>query len=130
MEVIAAVTSDAERKQLNDAAVKLWLKKLKQASYDADDVLDEFSYETMRRSHKNSKVKDFFSSSNQIAFRFKMARKIKGVNIQFDQIATDMQRFQFQTASSASGRYDQHEKRLTTSLFGDDSKFVGRTADK
>ncbi|XP_026420256.1 zinc finger CCCH domain-containing protein 13-like [Papaver somniferum] len=54
LEVIAGVTSDAERKQLNDAAVSLWLKRLKDVSYDADDVLDEISYEAMRRSIKNS----------------------------------------------------------------------------
>ncbi|XP_026438647.1 disease resistance protein RGA2-like isoform X2 [Papaver somniferum] len=47
----------------------------------------------------------------------------------FNQIATAMERFQFQTTSS--GGYDeQHNKRLTTSFFGDASKFVGRDADK
>ncbi|XP_026438531.1 disease resistance protein RGA2-like [Papaver somniferum] len=51
LEVIEAKTSDAETKQVNDAAVSLWLKMLKQVSYDADDLLDEFSYEAMRRSH-------------------------------------------------------------------------------
>ncbi|XP_026438758.1 putative disease resistance protein RGA3 [Papaver somniferum] len=129
LEVIAAVTSDAERKQMNDAAVLLWLKRLKEVSYDADDVLDETSYEAMRRSDKNSKVKDFFSSSNQVAFRLKMAHKIKGINTQFKQIATDMQRFQFQTNSNDSrGGYEQH-KQLTISFFGDASKFVGRNED-
>lgn len=72
LEVIAAVTSDAERKQLNDAAVSLWLKSLKEVSYNADDVLDEISYQSMRRSDKNSKVKVFFSSSNQVDFRLKV----------------------------------------------------------
>ncbi|XP_026430730.1 putative disease resistance protein RGA3 isoform X4 [Papaver somniferum] len=55
LEVIAAKTSDAERQQVNDAAVKLWLKMLKQVSYDADDVLDEFAYQAMHRAVKNSK---------------------------------------------------------------------------
>lgn len=72
LEVIAAVTSDAERKQLNDAAVSLWLKSLKEVSYNADDVLDEISYQSMRRSDKNSKVKVFFSPSNQVDFRLKV----------------------------------------------------------
>ncbi|XP_026385235.1 disease resistance protein RGA2-like [Papaver somniferum] len=102
LEVIEAKTSDAETKQVNDAAVSLWLKMLKQVSYDADDLLDEFSYEAMCRYHKKSK---------------------------FNQIATAMERFQFQTTSS--GGYDeQHRKRLTTSFFGDASKFVGRKKDK
>ncbi|XP_026381421.1 disease resistance protein RGA2-like [Papaver somniferum] len=129
LEVIAAVTSDAERKQVNDAAVSLWLKRLKEVSYDADDVLDEICYEAMRRSNKNSKVKVFFSSSNQVAFRLKMSRRIKGINTQLNQIADDMERFHFQTNSStSSGGYQQN--RLTTSLFGDVSKFVGRKVDR
>ncbi|XP_026438487.1 disease resistance protein RGA2-like [Papaver somniferum] len=129
LEVIAAVTSDAEMKQLKDAAVKLWLKRLKDVSYDAEDVLEEFSYEAMHRSNKKSKVKVFFSSSNQVAFCSKMARKIKGINTQLDQIAADMERFHFQTSSSVGYKQEQHN-RQTTSFFVDISKFVGRKEDK
>lgn len=134
LELIEAKTSDAERKQLNDAEVSLWLKRLKGAAYDADDVLDEYSYEAMRRSEKNSKVKDFFSSSNQVRFRFKMAHKIKAINKQFHQIASDMKRFSFDSTSYGTSRYDdqtiERRKRLTASFFGDDLKFVGREHDK
>ncbi|XP_026460383.1 putative disease resistance protein RGA4 [Papaver somniferum] len=130
LEVIAAVTSDAERKQMNDAAVLLWLRRLKQVSYDADDVLDEISYEAMRHSdNKDNKVKVFFSSSNQVAFGLKIAHKIKDINTQFKKIASDMKIFQFQTSSSNSDRYEQQE-RLTSSFFGDVSKIVGRKKDK
>ncbi|XP_026400503.1 disease resistance protein RGA2-like [Papaver somniferum] len=61
-----------------------------------------------------------------------MARKIKNINIQLNQIAIDMRRFQFQTTSIASsGGYEQEQRnRLTTSFFGDVSKFVGRKEDK
>ncbi|XP_026438576.1 putative disease resistance protein RGA3 [Papaver somniferum] len=130
LEVIAAKTSDAESKQVNDAAVKLWLKRLKEVSYDADDVLDEFAYEAMHRSNNNtnSEVKAFFSPSNQV-LRFKLARKIKIINTQFKQIETDMKRFQFQITSSTSDNYEQR-KRLTTSFFGDNSKIVGRNQDE
>ncbi|XP_026438535.1 putative disease resistance protein RGA4 [Papaver somniferum] len=131
LELIEAKTSDAERKQMNDPGVSLRLKSLKEVSYDADDVLDEISYESMRRSHKNNKVNDFFSSFNQVIFGFKMAHRIKGINEQFNQIAISMERFQFQTTSStSSGEYEHHNMRLTTLFFGDNSKFVGRDADK
>ncbi|XP_026408398.1 disease resistance protein RGA2-like [Papaver somniferum] len=55
MELIDAKTSDADTKQVNNAEVSIWLKRLKDAAYDDDDVLDEFSYEAMRRFEMNSK---------------------------------------------------------------------------
>lgn len=48
LEMIDAVTTDAEKRQVQDSAVKLWLRRLKEAAYEADDVLDEFSYKVLR----------------------------------------------------------------------------------
>ncbi|KAK9268740.1 hypothetical protein L1049_000501 [Liquidambar formosana] len=42
---IKAVLQDAEEKQLKDQATKDWLRKLKDAAYDAEDVLDFFKTE-------------------------------------------------------------------------------------
>ena len=39
---IQAVLEDAEKRQLSDAAVRKWLEKLKDASLDIDDLLDEW----------------------------------------------------------------------------------------
>ncbi|XP_026408397.1 disease resistance protein RGA2-like isoform X4 [Papaver somniferum] len=62
LEVIDAKISDVERKQVNDAEVLLRLKRLKGASYDADDVLDKFSYEVLRRSeNRNGKAAKLLS---------------------------------------------------------------------
>ena len=46
---IQAVLLDAEEKQAQNHAVKDWLQKLKDAMYDADDLLDEFSTQLLRR---------------------------------------------------------------------------------
>ena len=35
--------SDAEQRQVTETAVRLWLEKLKDVSYDVDDVLDEWN---------------------------------------------------------------------------------------
>ncbi|XP_050273285.1 putative disease resistance protein RGA3 [Quercus robur] len=40
---IQAVLNDAEKRQLKDETVKLWLDKLKDVSYEMDDVLDEWN---------------------------------------------------------------------------------------
>ncbi|XP_057524480.1 putative disease resistance RPP13-like protein 1 isoform X2 [Amaranthus tricolor] len=42
LKLIGAYLSDAEQKQFNSDAVKLWLQDLQDFSYDLEDILDEF----------------------------------------------------------------------------------------
>ncbi|WJX49275.1 hypothetical protein P8452_35731 [Trifolium repens] len=50
MSEIKAVVLDAEEQQsTNNHQVQLWLEKLKDALYDADDLLDDFNTEELRR---------------------------------------------------------------------------------
>ncbi|EOY19796.1 Disease resistance protein RPS2 [Theobroma cacao] len=46
---IQAVLDDAEEKHMKDGHVKRWLAELQDLAYDADDVLDEFATEALRR---------------------------------------------------------------------------------
>ncbi|XP_022153523.1 putative disease resistance protein RGA3, partial [Momordica charantia] len=43
-----AAVLDAEEQQSKSHALKNWVSRLKDALYDADDLIDEFSYETLR----------------------------------------------------------------------------------
>ncbi|GMY20827.1 putative disease resistance protein RGA3 [Fagus crenata] len=43
LQTLEAVLNDAEKRQVTDKAVKLWLKKLEGVSYEMDDVLDEWN---------------------------------------------------------------------------------------
>ncbi|XP_026453868.1 putative disease resistance protein RGA3 isoform X2 [Papaver somniferum] len=135
LEMILAVIDDAERKQVEDEAVRVWLRWLRDVVYDADDVMDEFSYETMRLRERNSlkhKVRDFVSSSNPLVFRSKLASQIKGINSKLDQIAKDMDRFHLQTivASSAHGQESSERRSRETTSFASQSQIVGREGDK
>ncbi|KAJ8646475.1 hypothetical protein MRB53_008223 [Persea americana] len=49
LSTIQAVLEDAEEQQVEDKAVRNWLGKLKDAAYDADDMLDEFMTEALPR---------------------------------------------------------------------------------
>ncbi|KAJ0961536.1 hypothetical protein J5N97_001709 [Dioscorea zingiberensis] len=46
---ITAFLRDAEEREVRDESVKLWLWELKTISYQADDLLDEYRYELLRR---------------------------------------------------------------------------------
>ncbi|XP_048231125.1 putative disease resistance protein RGA3 [Ricinus communis] len=46
---IQAVLHDAEEKQWKSEAMKNWLHKLKDAAYEADDVLNEYAIQAQRR---------------------------------------------------------------------------------
>ncbi|TXG68814.1 hypothetical protein EZV62_003749 [Acer yangbiense] len=48
-QIIQAVLVDAEQRQVTETAVRVWLEKLKDVSYDMDDVLDEWNTAILRR---------------------------------------------------------------------------------
>ncbi|XP_022719619.1 putative disease resistance protein RGA1 [Durio zibethinus] len=89
---IRAVLLDAEEKQAHDAQLRVWLQELKDACYDAEDVLDEFEIEASRKQllkqrSIRKKVSHFFSASNPLVFQFRMAHKIKKITERFGEIA-------------------------------------------
>ena len=80
MTMIKAVLQDAARRPVTDDSVKLWLENLQDVAYDAEDVLDEFAYEILRKDQKKGKVRDCFSLHNPFAFRLNMGQKVKEIN--------------------------------------------------
>ncbi|XVF85563.1 hypothetical protein PTKIN_Ptkin17bG0127200 [Pterospermum kingtungense] len=49
LQAIQAVLKDAEERHLKEKTVKNWLDKLKEVSYDIDDVLDEWNTSILKR---------------------------------------------------------------------------------
>lgn len=125
----AAVLEDAERRQVRDKAVTL--KKLGDVAHDAKDVLDEFAYEIIRRkvelqNRLKKKVRNFFSLSNPIAFRLKMAHKVKNINILLIQINKEAADFGLQRVDLTP---QNNQLIPETDSFVDHSGVVGREKD-
>ncbi|KAL4601001.1 hypothetical protein ACB092_11G240300 [Castanea dentata] len=91
---ISAVIQDAEEKQQHNNQVRLWLKRLNDALFEADDLLDDISTkalqrEVMTRNKKAKEVRIFFSKSNQLVYSLKMGHKVKGIRERLDGIKKD-----------------------------------------
>ncbi|XP_059450861.1 putative disease resistance protein RGA3 [Corylus avellana] len=131
---IQAVLLDSEEKQAHNHAIKDWLRKLKDAMYDADDLLDDYSTQLLRRQlmtrdKKMAKqVRIFFSKSNQLVYGFKMGHRIKAVRARLDEIAIDRIKFGFNEHTTAT--QFEHVKRQDTHSFVHGEDVIGREDDK
>ena len=91
---------DSEKKEQTDQ-VKEWLKRLNDAIYDADDLLDDISTEALQRevmmsqNKKSNKVCIYFSKSNPHAYALKMAHSVKAMMERLDSIGRDRELFHF-----------------------------------
>ncbi|KAJ8451455.1 hypothetical protein Cgig2_017846 [Carnegiea gigantea] len=75
----------------NNPALDEWLKDIRKVAYQAEDIMDEYSYELLKRKialrnrpqrlrRVKTKTRFIFSlSSNPVMFRFKMARRVKSI---------------------------------------------------
>ena len=134
--IIKAVLLDAEAKQHNSEvseAIKLWLKRLKDAMCDADDLLDEISTEALRREvmtrdKKAKEVRIFFSKSNQLAYGLRMGHKVKAMRERFDEIAAARNKFGLEERSEES-RVRYMARKQTHSLLPAED-VIGREDDK
>ena len=90
---IKAVLLDAEKKEHSNQ-VKEWLKRLRDAIYDADDLLDDISTEALQQ--EVNKVRFCFSKSKQHAYAHKMAHKVKAMMERLKTIGRDRELFHFE----------------------------------
>ncbi|TYJ38597.1 hypothetical protein E1A91_A04G002700v1 [Gossypium mustelinum] len=123
---IEAVLLDAEEKSVTNNLVKVWLQELKDVLYDADDLLDDFSTETLRKDLMGGKklmkeVRLFFSSSNQFAYGLKIGRKIKAIKANT---------FGFMVRDRPLDTSFMTKKRQQTHSFVPKDKIIGRDDDK
>ncbi|WVZ04859.1 hypothetical protein V8G54_018205 [Vigna mungo] len=124
---------DAQQKQEHNHELRRWLSQLKTVFSDAEDVLDEFECQTLRKkvvkAHGSTKdkVSHFFSSSNPLVFRCKMAQQIKDINNKLDKVAANKHKFSLQM-SDVDTRV-VHRRDMTHSRVSD-SDVIGRKHDK
>ncbi|KAB2086066.1 hypothetical protein ES319_A04G003100v1 [Gossypium barbadense] len=132
---IKAVLLHAEEQSVTNNLVKVWLQELKDALYDADDLLDDFFTETLRKDLMGGKklmkeVRLFFSSSNQFAYGLKIGRKIKAIKARLASIESKANSFGFMVRDRPLETSFMTKKREQTHSFVPKDKIIGRDNDK
>ncbi|KAF9612293.1 hypothetical protein IFM89_038863 [Coptis chinensis] len=94
LRLVKAVLEDAEKKEIHDNAVKVWLGQLKDVMYDAEDVLDEWNTRILISAngpHVANRVRFYLLSLcacfKHLGVRHNIAHGIKGIREGLDVIA-------------------------------------------
>uniref|UniRef100_A0A2N9HGC3 Rx N-terminal domain-containing protein n=1 Tax=Fagus sylvatica TaxID=28930 RepID=A0A2N9HGC3_FAGSY len=133
LSTVKAVLLDAEEQQFHNQELTVWLGNLREVFYDAQDVLDEFECEALRRQDVETrgsttrKVRRFFSSSNSLVFRTKMGHQIKDIRARLDEVAAD--RAKFHLSERSENRHVVRGREMSYS-FVHASDVIGREQDK
>ncbi|KAL7090254.1 hypothetical protein ACP275_12G029200 [Erythranthe tilingii] len=131
---IQLVLKDAEIKQMKSEAIQNWLWKLKNASYDAEDVLDRIATEGLRRKADAERgtryrLKAFLSSRNPLLFHSKMAHEVKSIRAKLDAIAEERLKFHLGESVVENRFGEAFESRITSSVVNE-SEIYGRNEEK
>ena len=121
LSTIEAVLKDAEKKQDMNHQFRDWLTKLRDAVYDADDLLANFVTEYLRRRTMGKMAKKVRTFKLAIRLRRKMAKKIKVMRERFDAIAKD--RINFQLVEQGPSETVTRERDQTYSLVHEEEVF-------
>ncbi|XP_068472695.1 putative disease resistance protein RGA3 [Phaseolus vulgaris] len=133
LSLVKAVLLDAEEKQQENYEMREWLRQIKHVFSDAENMLDEFECETLRKevvqAHGSTtiKVAHFFSSSNPLVFHYRMAQQIQKIKKRLDKVAADRHKFGLETIDV--DRRSVHRRDMTYS-YVIDSDVIGRNQDK
>ncbi|GLT30351.1 hypothetical protein SLA2020_051550 [Shorea laevis] len=135
LRMVKDVLCDAEQKSVaGSSGVRLWLEGLRSIAEEADDVMDEISYENLVRKVAAKKqmlkqVSYFFTASNPLAFRLKMANKIKNLNAELKFLNTSATELGLQVQQRLETTPEPRGIQQTDSLLGEPSGVIGRDGD-
>jgi structure-specific endonuclease subunit SLX1 len=122
--LIKAVLEDAEKKQVTDRSIKVWLQQLKDAVYVLDDILDECSIQSYRLKGPSS-----FKPKN-IMFRRNIGNRLKDITRRFDDIAESKNKFLLREGVTIMESSSEVAEWRQTSSFIAEPKVYGRDDDK
>ncbi|KAL0431359.1 UNVERIFIED_CONTAM: putative disease resistance protein RGA1 [Sesamum radiatum] len=131
---VQLVLQDAEIKQRKSQALRSWLRKLKHAAYDAENVLDRVATEGLKRRADaergmQHKLNSFLSKRNPLLFRLKMVSQVRNIRGKLDALAKE--RFDFHLGDGAvENRFGESFDSRQTSSLVNELYIYGRNEEK
>ena len=145
LKMIQAVLHDAEEKELVDEAVKLWLDDLRDLAYDAEDILDEFGTQALKRrlmaddpdQPTSSRVRNIFPpacfscfSPSTIEFNSSMRSKIESISGRLEELFKQRIELGLQLAPGGTSSTAASQRRPGSSSVPTERAVYGRDDDK
>ncbi|KAF2320671.1 hypothetical protein GH714_029921 [Hevea brasiliensis] len=132
LSTVKAVLVDAEEKQEQSHAVQIWIRRLQDIVYEAEELVDEMATHDLRGMVQGQRkvatqVLDFFSSSNQIWFRLKVGHRIKDIREKLKEVENEISSLNLEKKIIIDVR-DKSSGRETSSVLKPD--IIGREKDK
>ncbi|WJX30916.1 hypothetical protein P8452_19404 [Trifolium repens] len=123
------VLDDAEEKQILKPKIKQWLDRLKDAIFDAEDLLNQISYNTLRCRMENKQVEHIMGRFQNL---LSTTNSNGEINSEMEKICKRLQTFVQQSTllglqTTVSGRVSH---RTPSSSVGNESVMVGRKDEK
>ncbi|XP_010256392.1 PREDICTED: putative disease resistance protein RGA3 [Nelumbo nucifera] len=127
---IQAVIDDVEDKQIDDKAWKVWLRDLKDAAYDADDILDKIGILISEKKLDQNTPRDKHEVRNLVlrSLKHSLPRKMNNLQRKLDTIAKEMEDLHLKRSLKRI-QPDKKERPQTSSLITEPS-VLGRKKDK
>ncbi|KEH40164.1 putative P-loop containing nucleoside triphosphate hydrolase, leucine-rich repeat domain, L [Medicago truncatula] len=119
LELIKAVLEDAEKKQLTDRSIQIWLQQLKDAVYVLDDILDECSIKGLSS----------FKPKN-VMFRHYIGSRLNEITSRLSHIAEGKKNFMLREGVTVTQQPTEVAEWRQTSSFIAEPKMFGREDDK
>ncbi|KAL8532071.1 hypothetical protein ACS0TY_008617 [Phlomoides rotata] len=131
---IQVVLHDAELKQRKSEPIQNWLRKLKDAASDAENILDRIATEGLRRRADSERGKlhqlnSILSMRNPLLFRLRMVDEVKIIWRKLDAIAEERHKFHLGEGVVQNRFGVTLESRITSSIVNE-SEIYGRGEDK
>ncbi|XP_020086770.1 putative disease resistance protein RGA3 [Ananas comosus] len=140
LSAIRDVLEDAEGRQVQERALRGWLRRLKDVAYDIDDLLDEDFAKNRKRSLTDPEssttswmketVSKVLSFPTSIISQLKIGREIREIRERLDELAEERSKFHLQERSVVTCCRQENVGREETSSFVIESEFYGRDEDK
>ncbi|KAF3777869.1 putative disease resistance protein [Nymphaea thermarum] len=130
LETIHEVLVDAEKRQFSTDGLKLWLEKLKDAAYDAEDVIDVFRARVQRsRTTATPVCNTILSFMKQVIIRHDIGNRIKDINQRLDDISKEKERYSLHKyqRSVETGAISRSNRQTTAAMI--EAEVVGRIDD-